>query len=145
MADPGVPPLTIATKLSYGVGQVAEGLKNTAMATFVLFYYNQVLGLSGTLAGLALGIALVFDAVTDPIAGSVSDNWQSRLGRRHPFIFASALPLAVSFFLLFFPPAAINGQWALFAWLTVTVIAVRAAMTLFHVPPIALGAELADD
>ncbi|HEX7036493.1 MAG TPA: MFS transporter [Pseudomonadales bacterium] len=145
MADPEVPPLTTATKLSYGVGQVAEGLKNTAMATFVLFYYNQVLGLSGTLAGLALGIALVFDAITDPLAGSVSDNWNSRLGRRHPFIFASALPLAVAFFLLFFPPAIISGQWALFAWLTVTVVAVRAAMTLFHVPHIALGAELSDD
>lgn len=143
--DSAVPPLGTATKLSYGVGQVAEGLKNTAMATFVLFYYNQVLGLSGTLAGLALGVALVFDALTDPIAGSVSDNHTSRLGRRHPFIFAAALPLAVSFFLLFLPPAFVSGQWSLFIWLTVTVVLTRSAMTLFHVPHIALGAELSDD
>jgi len=139
------PPLSTGTKLSYGIGQVAEGLKNTAMATFVLFYYNQVLGLPGTLAGLALGIALVFDALTDPIAGSVSDNLSSRYGRRHPFIYAAALPLAVSFFLMFFPPADVLGQWGLFVWLTVTVVLTRAAMTLFHVPHIALGAELSDD
>lgn len=140
-----VPPLSAGTKISYGIGQLAEGLKNTAMATFVLFYYNQVLGLSGTLAGLSLGIALVFDALTDPVAGSVSDNFNSRLGRRHPFIYASAVPLAVAFFLMFFPPVSVLGQWGLFAWLTVTVVLTRAAMTLFHVPHIALGAELTDD
>lgn len=145
MTDDDPPPLSTGTKVSYGIGQVAEGLKNTAMATFVLFYYNQVLGLPGTLAGLALGVALVFDALTDPVAGSVSDNFSSRLGRRHPFIYAAALPLAVCFFLLFYPPATVLGQWGLFAWLTVTVVLTRAAMTLFHVPHIALGAELTDD
>src|SRR5690606_23923558 len=51
----------------------------------------------------------------------------------------------LAFFLLFFPPASLTGQWSLFAWLTATVVATRAAMTLFHVPHIALGAELSDD
>lgn len=145
MGEVAVPPLSAGTKVSYGIGQVAEGLKNTAMATFVLFYYNQVLGLSGTLAGLALGIALVFDALTDPVAGSISDNLRSRMGRRHPFIYASALPLGVAFFLMFYPPSSLLGEWGLFAWMTVTVVLTRAAMTLFHVPHIALGAELSDD
>lgn len=145
MGEVAVPPLSAGTKVSYGIGQVAEGLKNTAMATFVLFYYNQVLGLSGTLAGLALGIALVFDALTDPVAGSISDNLRSRMGRRHPFIYASALPLGVAFFLMFCPPSSLLGEWGLFAWMTVTVVLTRAAMTLFHVPHIALGAELSDD
>jgi Na+/melibiose symporter-like transporter len=131
-------------KVAYGVGQVAEGLKTTAIATFVLFYYNQVLGLSGTLAGLALGFALVFDAVTDPLAGSLSDNHRSRLGRRHPFMYASAVPLGVAFGLLFLPPEGL-GQTGLFLWLAVTVVLVRAAMTLYHVPHLALGAELSND
>jgi len=69
------PALTFNTKFSYGIGQLAEGLKNSALSTFVLFYYNQVLGLSGTLAGTAIFIAFIFDAVTDPLAGSISDNW----------------------------------------------------------------------
>ena len=88
--------LAFSSKLSFGVGQFAEGLKNAAFGAFVMFYYNQVLGLPGTVVGLALGIALIFDAVTDPLAGSLSDNWRSRLGRRHPFMYASAIPLGIT-------------------------------------------------
>ena len=80
----------LSSKLAFGIGQYAEGLKNTAFSLFILFYYNQVLGLSGTLAGAALFIALLFDAITDPLAGSLSDNFKSRLGRRHPFMHLSA-------------------------------------------------------
>ncbi len=70
--------ISLPTKFSYGIGQFAEGLNNVSFGLFILFYYNQVLGVSGTLCGLALGIALIFDAITDPLAGSLSDNWQSR-------------------------------------------------------------------
>ena len=96
--------LALSTKAYYGIGQFAEGLKNTSFGLFVLFYYNQVLGVSGTLCGLALGIALIFDALSDPLAGSISDNWRSRLGRRHPFMYAAAIPLALFFYALFSPP-----------------------------------------
>ncbi len=132
--------LDFGSKFAYGFGQAAEGIKNGAFAVFLFFYYVQVLGLSGTLAGLAVGIALMFDAVTDPLAGSLSDNWRSRLGRRHPFMYASALPLAVTFYFLFSPPAL--GETGLFLWLLVFAVLTRAAMTLYHVPHIALGAEL---
>jgi len=138
------PALTFSTKFAYGIGQLAEGLKNSALNTFVLFYYNQVLGLPGTLAGLAVAIALIFDAVTDPLAGSISDNWRSKLGRRHPFMYASALPLGICFYLLFAPPEGLS-ETALFIWLTATIIATRGSMTLYHVPHIALGAELSND
>lgn len=136
--------ITLNTKFAYGIGQLAEGLKNSALGTFVLFYYNQVLGLSGTLAGLALAVALVFDAFTDPLAGSISDNWRGKFGRRHPFMYASALPLGIFFYLLFAPPEGLS-EWGLFAWLTGTVLLTRGAMTLYHVPHIALGAELSND
>ena len=89
----------LSIKLIYGSGQFAEGVKNVAFATFVLLYYNQVLGLSGTLAGLAIFIALCFDAITDPVVGSISDNFKSRWGRRHPFMYAAAIPMAFSFLL----------------------------------------------
>ena len=133
-----------SSKFAFGVGQFAEGLKNTGFSVFILFYYNQVLGLPGTLAGTALFIALTFDAVTDPLAGSLSDNHQSRLGRRHPFMYASALPLGLAFIGLFSPPGAL-GDWGLFAWLTVFAILTRAAMTLYHVPHLALGAEMTEN
>ncbi len=50
--------IAFSSKLSFGIGQVAEGLKNSAFGILVMFYYNQVLGVPGTLCGLALGIAL---------------------------------------------------------------------------------------
>ena len=132
------------TKFAFGIGQVAEGVKNTCFATFLLIYYNQVLGLSGSLAGLAIMIALCFDAITDPLAGSLSDNLRSRWGRRHPFMYASAIPLGVCFYLLFVPPAGLS-ELNLFLWLTVLAVLTRGAMTLYHVPHLALGAELSDD
>ena len=135
--------LPFLVKLNYGIGQVAEGLKNTAFGLLVLFYYNQVLEVSGTLCGLALGIALIFDAVTDPLAGSLSDNWKSSMGRRHPFMYASALPLAVFFYFLFSPPDL--AETGLFLWLISFAILTRAAMTLYHVPHLALGAELTEN
>jgi GPH family glycoside/pentoside/hexuronide:cation symporter len=132
------------TKFAYGIGQVGEQIKNQGFNTFLFFYFTQVLGLSGSLAGSAILIALIFDAVTDPVAGSVSDNWRSPRGRRHPFMYASAAPLGIGFVILFLPPASL-GQMGLFAWLTTFAVVVRAAMTLYHVPHLAMGAELSND
>ncbi len=141
MAVPGK--LDLQVKFAFGVGQFAEGLKNGAFGTFLLFYYNQVLGVSGTLAGMAVGTAVIVDAFTDPLAGSLSDHWKSPLGRRHPFMYASALPLAATFYLLFNPP--VTSEWALFIWLVVFTNLTRTSMTLYHVPHIALGAEMTED
>ena len=136
--------LSVLAKTAYGVGQLAEGLKNSSFELFVFFYYNQVLGLSGTLTGLATLIALGFDSVTDPMTGSISDSFRHRWGRRHPFIYAAAVPLGVAFALLFRPPAGM-GDVGLFLWLAVFSVLTRTAMTVYHVPHLALGAELSDD
>jgi Na+/melibiose symporter-like transporter len=136
--------LSLQTKFAYGIGQVAEGIKSRGFDIVAFFYFTQVLGLKGSLAGTAVAIALIFDAVSDPVAGHVSDNWRSRLGRRHPFMYAAAFPLALSWFLLFVPPDDL-GQTALFGWFLGFAILVRGSMTLYHVPHMALGAELSDD
>ena len=138
------PPVTRTTKLWYGLGQLAEGLKNESFSLFLLFYYTQVVGLSGALAGQAILVSLLFDAVTDPLVGVLSDRLHSRWGRRHPFLYASALPVAVSFYLVFVPPPGLS-QAGLFAWLTAFTVLCRIAITLFYVPHMALGAELSSD
>ncbi|MFM7120865.1 MAG: MFS transporter, partial [Gammaproteobacteria bacterium] len=107
--------LPLSTRLFQGLGALPDTWKNFAFNTFLLFYYNQVLGLTASLASAAIMIALIVDAITDPMAGSISDNWRSRLGRRHPFIYASIVPMAVCFFALFSPPDL--GQFGLFLWL----------------------------
>ena len=107
--------------LAFGVGQAAEGIKNQAFNVFLLFYYQQIVGIPGSLAGLALGIALIFDAISDPAAGVISDRFKSRWGRRHPFMFVSAFPLVITFIALFNPPAGMD-QFASFLWLTVFAV-----------------------
>ena len=136
-------PLRVSTKISYGVGQASEGIKNGAFSVFIFFYYAQVLGLPPSYTGMAVFIALVVDAITDPLVGSISDNWQSRWGRRHPFLFASVLPLGLSLIGLFSPPEL--PQFGLFVWFTVFAVLTRASITLFYVPHVALGAELSTD
>ncbi|WP_293373907.1 MFS transporter [Phenylobacterium sp. SCN 70-31] len=136
--------LPLATKLSYGLGEAAEGVKTAALETFLFFFYVQVVGLSGSLTGLALLIALVFDGITDPIIGNISDNFRSRLGRRHPFLYLAPVPLAICLFLLFSPPDTL-GQWGLFAWLLGFTAVGRLMQSFYFVPHMALGAELSSD
>ena len=136
--------LPLSSKLGFGVGQVAEGVKTTVFNTFVLFYYNQIIGVSATLTAVALGLAVFFDAVSDPVAGYLSDRTRSRWGRRHPWIVASALPFGLSLALLFNPPAGMSDYFY-FGWLVAASIAVRMFLTLYHVPHLALGAEMAQD
>lgn len=137
-------PLSFRTKFWFGIGQAAEGMKNGAFNVFLLLFYSQVMGLSQSLSGLALLLSLLFDAVTDPPVGSLSDRLHSRLGRRHPFMYAAAIPLGISFYFAFSPPAGL-GQGALFSWMLVWTVLARGAMTLYYVPHLALGAELSED
>jgi GPH family glycoside/pentoside/hexuronide:cation symporter len=143
-AAPASPALPLGTKLWYTLGQLGEGIKNESFSYFLLFYYTNVLDLSGTLAGFAYLISMLVDSVADPMMGVLTDRTRSRLGRRHPWIFASALPLAVSLYLVFAPPAGLSQGW-LFAWMLGWTLVNRFALTMFHVPYLALGAELTRD
>jgi Na+/melibiose symporter-like transporter len=138
-----VPPLGLGTKLVYGLGSVAFGTKDFGFATFLLIYYNQVLGLPATLVSFAIMVALFADALLDPLIGEVSDNWRSRLGRRHPFMYGAAIPVAAFYFLLWNPP-----HWHgmnLFFYLVAVMIVVRFAIACYEVPSAALAPELSPD
>lgn len=138
------PPLGLKTRLAFGLGSAAEAITLGAVTAFAMVYYNQVLGLPAWMAGLALSGALGLDGLTDPLVGSWSDRTRSRWGRRHPFMFAAPLPIALSFLAIFNPPAGL-GHAGLFVWFAVSVVALRQTMTLFHTPHLALGAELSSD
>jgi len=138
------PSLPRPIKLAYGAGSIADGAKNAAFNAFLLYYYTAVLGLPGTLSGLAIFVALCVDAVTDPLVGSISDNLRSRWGRRHPFMYAAALPMGLCFYALFAPPSGL-GEDGLFVWLTTFSIGVRLFLTFYMVPSGALGPEMTSD
>ena len=133
--------LPLRTRVAYGVGATAESSITMAFNSFNFLYYNNVLELSGTLCGLAVTIALVFDAISDPLVGSISDRWRSRLGRRHPFLYAAPIPMAICFYGIYSPPDGL-GELPLFLWFTTFTVLLRSAQTLYQVPHLALGAEM---
>ena len=138
--------MDLRNRLLYGSGIISHGLKEAAMAVFVLFYYKQVLGLSGTLTGLALAISIIWDGVSDPLIGIWSDRLRSRIGRRHPLMIAAVIPMAVGFIMLYGPPDNVLGDpWLLFTWLLFSILLLRTALTFFMVPYLALGAEIVVD
>ncbi|TNF86918.1 MAG: hypothetical protein EP301_07775, partial [Gammaproteobacteria bacterium] len=107
--------ISIPTKIAFGIGASGEAATNWIFNALVFFYYNQILGLSGTLTAAAVTIGIASDAVTDPLIGSISDRWRSRLGRRHPFMFLAPLPLVICIFLMFNPPEGF-ADISLFLW-----------------------------
>ncbi len=130
-------------KTLYGTGCTIDGVSLNALTYFAFFYFTAVCGLSGSLAGAAVFISLVVDALVDPLIGLISDRTRSRLGRRHVFMLASIAPFCVAFGLLFSLPH-LTGS-ALFVYLCVVMIAVRVLLSCFNLPYYALGAELSDD
>mgnify|MGYP003321053459 FL=1 len=135
---------SIATQFFYGFGSISVGIKNNLLGTFLLIYYNQALGLDAKLASLALFIALVFDAISDPLIGIWSDRTKTRWGRRHPFMYFSIIPFALSYYFILSDPGDISQNdlfWRLVFWL----IVLRMCMTLFEVPRGALAPELSKD
>ena len=135
--------LPLRVKLAYGLGSVAYGIKDNGFAYFLLLFYGTVVGLEPALAGTALLIALLVDAVSDPIVGYWSDNTRSRLGRRHPFMYASALPVALCYYLLWQPPD--WGSQGLFFYLLGFAILIRTLITFFETPSSAFMPELTQD
>lgn len=132
------------TKFFYGVGAIAYGVKDNGFSYFLLLYYNQVLGLPQQWVGAGIFAALLIDAISDPLVGSISDNYHSRWGRRHPFMYGSLVPVAISYFLLWNPPQDLSNG-LLFAWFLVTAILVRLCITLYEIPSSSLVAELTQD
>lgn len=152
-ADGGKLPFT--TKFAFGFGQLGEALFMGLTLTFAPIFYNQAVGLSADLVGIALFVGIFADAISDPLIGSISDRWRSkRFGRRHPFLLVSAPPLALCLYMLFQPPEALIAvapgetlpeQMPLFLWMTSWLLLGRFFLTLYVVPHLALGAELSSD
>ena len=130
-------------KFFYASGAIANGVKNDAFTFFLLFFYSNIIGLTPGLASLAIFIALLVDAFTDPLMGVISDRTQHKLGRRHPYFLIGMIPMALSYFMLF----SIQTSWQLsqqhlFLWMLSFTLLTRLGMTIFEVPHRSLGSEM---
>tara|TARA_B100000902_G_scaffold174114_1_gene168018 strand:- start:1029 stop:2423 length:1395 start_codon:yes stop_codon:yes gene_type:complete len=133
-------------KFQYSVGAVANGIKTDMFTFFLLFFYSRVIGLDPLLASLAIGAALIVDSITDPLMGTISDRTNTKLGRRHPYMLVSFIPVSIFYILLFTPkPDWDITQNQLFWWMFVCASFTRIGMTLFEVPHRSFGAEITKD
>lgn len=133
----------LRTKLAFSSGAFQEGMVVAGRITTLIFY-NQVLGVSAALCGVAYLIASIVDAVSDPMVGAISDRFRSRWGRRHPLMLMSALPIAISFYFLYQPISGLS-EGTLFAWQVCFLVLLRISTSFHNIPRDALGAELTDD
>ena len=134
--------LPMRLKLIQGFGAVAFGVKDNGFSFFLLIFYNQVLGMDAGLVSLALLVALLVDAVVDPILGHLSDRTYTRWGRRLPWLYSAPIPLAFAWVMMWSPPA---GEAPSFLGLVAIAIAVRVLLSACEVPSISLVPEITAD
>lgn len=140
----------LSTRLLYGAGGTVYAVKEAAYNMFVLLFYTQVLGLNGSVTGGVIAISLLWDAVSDPLVGALSDQLRSSKGRRHPLMNLSIFPMGLGFLGLFWPPAFLvdspeSMQFGLGAWLLFWSLWVRTFVTLYAIPSVALSTDISDD
>lgn len=135
--------LPVRLKVMHGLGSLAYGVKENGFSTFLLLFYNQVVGLDASLVGGAIMAALIFDAFVDPVIGELTDRTRSRWGRRLPWLYAAPLPLAIAWMLLWSPPEMSDA--ATVAWLIALAIVVRTLVSMCEVPSVAIVPELTAD
>ncbi len=135
--------LRTRTKVFYGIGDLGNALVNSAIQFFLMKFYTDAALILPALAGNALLIGKIWDAVNDPLFGWITDKNKSRFGRRRVFMIFGAIPLGIAIALLWFVPPA-DRIWT-FVWIAVTFILFDTLWTLTNVPYYALTSELTDD
>ena len=135
--------LPLKTKILYGFGASAYGIKDNGFSVFLLYYYNQVVGMRADVVSLAIAIALFVDAFIDPLIGQMTDRTRSPIGRRHPWLYGAAFPIAIAWLLLWHPPEA--SATVQFFYLLTMAMLVRITLSAYEVPSLALLPELSRD
>jgi GPH family glycoside/pentoside/hexuronide:cation symporter len=131
------------TKLFYGVGDLGNAVVNSAIQFFLMKFYTDGALVQPALAGNALLIGKIWDAINDPLFGWFTDRTQSRFGKRRVFMIFGAVPLGLAIGLLWFVPPA--NRVVTFVWIAFTFILFDTLWTLTNVPYYALTSELTDD
>jgi len=136
--------LSIGRKLGFGVADMGGNLCFPLLSFWALQYLADVGGLPAFTAGASLMVGKLWDAFVDPAVGMLSDRTRTRWGRRRPFLFFAALPLACALALFFWAPVG-WGQGALFWWSFVVFALLNTMYSLVNIPYGALTPELTAD
>lgn len=131
--------------VNYSLGNLSYGVILQIISSFLTFFGTSVLGISGTVMGTVVFVSVMWDAVTDPVMGYISDNTRSkRFGKRHGYLIFGMGLLVLSNALLW----SVRPEWAM-PWrgiiLFTALILCKTFITIFATPYSALGAELSND
>ncbi len=126
---------------AYGAPGVGAGYMYLLIGLYIMKFSTDVLLIAPAVMGTIFGISRVWDAVSDPLVGYMSDRTRHSLGRRRLWLLLSIVPISGTFIMVFSPPASLHGT-ELIAWMAVGVIGFYSAATIFIVPHMSLGAEL---
>ncbi|HIC33407.1 MAG TPA: hypothetical protein EYO78_01285, partial [Gammaproteobacteria bacterium] len=132
------------TVFAYGAPTVGAGYMYLLVGLYVMKFSTDVLLIAPAVMGIIFSISRVWDAISDPLVGYLSDRTVGSFGRRRTWMAASVIPIGAAFVMVFSPPAELS-EAALVGWMAVAVIGFYSVMTVFFVPHLSLGAELSDD
>ncbi|MBT7334570.1 MFS transporter [bacterium] len=132
------------TIIAYGAPAAGAGYMYLLLSLYMMKFATDILLIAPAVMGVIYSLSRIWDAISDPLVGYLSDRTTTRLGRRRTWILASCVPISASFYMVFAPPMSLTGD-ALVVWVAVAVIGFYSAMTLFFVPHLSLGAELSDN
>lgn len=137
--------LPFGVKMGFGIGDLGGNLFFTAMGFYSLIYLTDTAGLDPALAGAAILISKIWDAVIDPFIGYISDRTRSRWGRRRPYFLFGALPLLLAMWLFFTAPEIKGHQTLGLIWAILALCLLNTAYSFVNIPYGSLTPELTKD
>jgi len=136
--------LPLSQKIGYGIGDIGSNIFIVTTGMFLLFFLINVLGVEPALAGLVLLIPKLWDVVSDPVMGAISDVTNSRWGRRRPYLLFASIPFGLVFFALFIAPGT-QSEIATAFWVGALFALSCTVFTVYNIPYSAMVAEMTDD
>ncbi len=134
----------VSHQLGYGIGVFGYGLTTQMISSYLVFYGTAVLYLPGGLIGFIVALSVLWDAISDPVMGYISDGTQSKWGKRHPYLLIGTITMAIGTYFLWTTDP--NMSTAVkFTWIFLSVMSLKTFITIYITPYNALGAELTTD
>lgn len=125
--------LSVKEKISYGLGAVGKDMVYMLSASYILYYYQDILGVSAIAMGVILMAARVFDAFNDPVMGVVVAKTRTRWGKFRPWLLIGTITNAIVLYIMFAAPPALNGS-GLAAYAAITYILWGVTYTMMDIP-----------
>ena len=150
--DHGGTKVTKLDMIALGLGDFGYGVVSSTVATYITSFGTMALpgvsqlGFTATLMGIAVGIAVIFDAISDPIMGFISDHFKSKtFGKRHLFMLIGLIGMMTSALAVWYIPYQGMSAAGIFIWFTVFLILLRTFNTMYYTPVGAFSVEMSND